>query len=75
MCQIREPHNTDLQRYSILNELLSSNQCLYYKASCWCCCSWATEPLPIKHAAVLQPVPLLQGKPRPTPAGTRTWFP
>ena len=33
MCQIREPHNTDLHRYSILNELLSSNQCLYYKAS------------------------------------------
>ena len=33
MCQLREPHNTDLQRYSILNELLSSNQCLYYKAS------------------------------------------
>ncbi len=33
MCQLREPHNTDLHRYSILNELLSSNQCLYYKAS------------------------------------------
>ncbi|PRW33894.1 NADP-dependent malate dehydrogenase [Chlorella sorokiniana] len=31
MCQLRETHNTDLQRYSILNELLSSNQCLYYK--------------------------------------------
>lgn len=31
MCQLREAHNTDLQRYSILNELLSSNQCLFYK--------------------------------------------
>lgn len=32
MCQLREEHKTDLQRYSILNQLLSSNQTLYYKA-------------------------------------------
>lgn len=38
MCQIREAHNTDLQRYSILNELLSSNQALFYKAGCCARC-------------------------------------
>lgn len=32
MCQLREENKTDLQRYSILNQLLSSNQTLYYKA-------------------------------------------
>ncbi len=31
MCQLREENKTDLQRYSILNQLLSSNQTLYYK--------------------------------------------
>ncbi|KAL4436957.1 hypothetical protein ABPG75_004096 [Micractinium tetrahymenae] len=34
MCQLREPNKTDLQRYSILNQLLSSNQTLYYKVLC-----------------------------------------
>lgn len=32
MCQLRGA-SSDLSRYSILNELLSSNQCLFYKAS------------------------------------------
>lgn len=31
MCQLREPGKTDLQRYSILNQILSTNQTLYYK--------------------------------------------
>lgn len=35
MCQLREEHNTDLQRYSLLNELLSSNQVLFYKVCGW----------------------------------------
>ncbi|KAL4430559.1 hypothetical protein ABPG77_005799 [Micractinium sp. CCAP 211/92] len=34
MCQLREENKTDLQRYSILNQLLSSNQTLYYKVLC-----------------------------------------
>lgn len=33
MCQLREENKTDLQRYSILNQLLSSNQTLYYKVN------------------------------------------
>lgn len=31
MSQLQEEHKTDLQRYSILNQLLSSNQTLFYK--------------------------------------------
>ena len=31
MCQLRSPGVSDLQRYSILNQILSSNQTLYYK--------------------------------------------
>ncbi|EFN55561.1 hypothetical protein CHLNCDRAFT_35453 [Chlorella variabilis] len=31
MCQLREEKKTDLMRYSILNQLLSSNQTLFYK--------------------------------------------
>lgn len=34
MCQLQESHKTDLQRYSILNQLLSVNQTLYYKVLC-----------------------------------------
>ncbi|GAB4813553.1 hypothetical protein N2152v2_000599 [Parachlorella kessleri] len=30
-CQLREPGKTDLQRYSLLRQILSTNQTLYYK--------------------------------------------
>lgn len=33
MCQLRSPGVSALQRYSILNQILSSNQTLYYKVS------------------------------------------
>jgi hypothetical protein len=32
LCQLKVPNKTDLQRYSILSQLLSSNQTLFYKA-------------------------------------------
>ena len=31
MCQLREPGKTNLQRYSLLRQILSTNQTLYYK--------------------------------------------
>jgi hypothetical protein len=40
MCQLRESHKTNLQRYSILNQLLSCNQTLYYKVSGVSACLW-----------------------------------
>lgn len=69
LCQLKVPNQTDLQRYSILSQLLSSNQTLFFKARSDAACAMRPRPHCTARSLGLASTPFTSpvGGPRPAP--------